>query len=452
MNIFRQKERAGAGEPGLSYFKKEIASCEHTYRQGRVDTIRRHLLRQHSVSARAAQGYNFKGRVFTPAAIILQGMKTVVNFHTAYLVGNPVTITGTPEAVGIMNRYYRSGVYAKTDWQVLKELITYGNAFEYVYMDADGKVRSKVFRNKDAYPIYDDGLVYRYFVEYWKDKRDGGEHHTIYYPTHVDTYVDGRLADSKKNLTGLPIHYSVMDKSEYDQFGDPCLLDLIPIMDKIESLLSKLDDAVTTLSLNPIGVVNGARMTEDDMIDSNIAGAVLNLEEGGSFDYANATMDYNCIKYELDQLYQQFNMIAGVPSSITGQGNIANVSENTTSIIYQLTENRGKENINSLLDGFYQRWEAMRYLMAINGDVLSDEDFDSLNVSFNINKPVDVKSNIENMKLQYDMGAISRRTIMEQSPYTTDSAQELQRLAEEGTDITGEMMDAGQGEMDAQKR
>lgn len=436
INIFRNKDKLEAHEPGLSYFKSEIGSSEHTYRQGKVNTISKYLLRQHNVLGRTALKYNFKGKVFTPSAIVLQGMKTVVNFHTAYLVGNPVTITGTPKAVELMNKYYRKGLYAKTDWTVLKELMTYGNAFEYVYLDESGVIKSKVFRNKDSYPIYDDNLEYRYFVEYWKNKSDGDEHYTIYYPTHVDTYVNDRLVDSKMNLTGLPIHYVAMDKSDYDQFGDSTLLDLIPIMDKIESLLSKLDDAVTTLSLNPVGVINGARITEKDMIDTNIAGAVLNLEEGGTFEYANAQMDYSCIKYELDQLYQQFNMVAAIPSSIIGQSNIANVSENTTSIIYQLTENRGKENINSLLDGFYQRWECMRHLMAMLGENISDEDFDSLNATFNVNKPIDTKNNMENMKLQYEMGAISKRTIMEQSPYTTDSAQELQRLAEEGADIT----------------
>ena len=74
--------------------------------------------------------------------------------------------------------------------------------------------------------------------------------------------------------------------------------------------------------------------------------------------------------------------------------------------------------------------------MAMVCENISDEDFDSLNATFNVNKPIDTKNNMENMKLQYEMGAISKRTIMEQSPYTTDSAQELQRLAEEGADIT----------------
>lgn len=172
------------------------------------------------------------------------------------------------------------------------------------------------------------------------------------------------------------------------------------------------------------------------MIDSNIAGAVLNLEEGGSFKYSSATMDYSCIKYELDQLYQQYNLVACIPSSILGQNNIANVSENSMSMVYQLTENKGKENVNSLVEGFNQRFEKMRILMNLINDPISDEDYDSLNVTFNISKPIDTKQNMENMKTQYDMGAISKRTIMEQSPYTTDSAQELQRLADEGKAIT----------------
>jgi len=49
-------------------------------------------------------------------------------------------------------------------------------------------------------------------------------------------------------LTGLPIWYSAMEKSKYDKFGDCFPLDLIPLMDAIENLFSKLDDAVTTLS------------------------------------------------------------------------------------------------------------------------------------------------------------------------------------------------------------
>ena len=91
--------------------------------------------------------------------------------------------------------------------------------------------------------------------------------------------------------------------------------------------------------------------------------------------------------------------------------------------------------MNSLLDGFRQRWEYMRRLFNTKHIPIYEKDFDSLNVTFNINKPVDTKQDFENMKIQYEIGALSKRTIMERSPYTTDSAQEMQRLEEEGRPI-----------------
>lgn len=430
-----QRKKDYNNEPGINFFKKQIAKTEHTYRQAQVIKINRHLQREHSVLNRMADKYTFKNKEFIPAAIILQGIKTVINFHTAYLVGNPVTITGTPEAVEFINKVYRKGIYAKTDWKILNELMTYGNAFEYVYLDENNNIKSKVFRNKDSYPIYDENMNYINFVEYWKSEGENVEHFNIYYPNHVDSYRNGRLISSKVNLTGLPIHYSCMERAKYDQFGDSMILDLIPIQDKIEGLLSKLDDAITTLSLNPLGVIKGNRITETDMVNTNISGAVLNLDVDSDFKYANAEMDYNNIKFELNQLYQQFNIVAAIPSSILGQNNIANVSENSMSMVYQLTENRGKQNMNSLLEGFRTRWEYIRKLNSIFGKTISDDDFDSLNVSFNINKPIDTQQHMENMKIQYEMGALSKRTVMEQSPYTTDSAQELQRLEDEGKSI-----------------
>jgi len=423
-NLYTNQE---TNEPSLAWFINEISQPEHSFRQRNVKTIINHLHRRHSVLERLKHTYTFKNGKFTPAAIILQGLKTVLNFHVAYLVGNPVSITGTEKAVEQFNNIYRKGIYSKVDWKILYDLMEFGDAFEYVYFDAkSNSIKSKVFRNGDSYPIYNEYGEYAYFVEYWKDRR-GDKHYTIYFPDHIDTYTNYRLVDSKPNATGLPIHYVGMERAIYDQFGDSLVLDLIPIMDKIEHLLSKEDDAVTTLSLNPILSIQGQKVGEKEMQDSNIAGSVLHLDDGQKAEWVNAEMDYNVIKHELDNLYQQFNMVACIPAGAIGQSNIANVSESTTNIIYQLTENRGKQNMNALIDGFKQRWQYMRLL----SDPISDDDFESLNVVFNINKPVDTKNNMENMQIQYQMGAISKKTVMEQSPYTTDSAQEIQRLKEE---------------------
>ena len=251
----------------------------------------------------------------------------------------------------------------------------------------------------------------------------------MYYPDMVEIYEGNKLIDTKANLTGLPIWYSSMDKSKYDKFGDPFPLDLIGVMDTIEILLSKLDSAVNTLSLNPLGVVSGQRI--DSSIPTNIVGAVMNLEDGSKFEWANAQMDRESIKLELDYVIQQFYAIACVPASIMGQSNVANVSETSITMLYQQTDNFARQYIASLTEGFSQRLEYIRRLMEYNNQSVSDEVFDTINFVFNVSRPVDNAADMENMQIQYNCGAISRQTIIDRSPYTTDTALELKRIADE---------------------
>nr|UVX73497.1 MAG: portal protein [Bacteriophage sp.] len=160
-------------------------------------------------------------------------------------------------------------------------------------------------------------------------------------------------------------------------------------------------------------------------------GTVLNLEDGSTFQYASATMDRESIKLELDYIIQQFYAIACVPSSILGQSNVANVSETSITMLYQQTDNFCKQYIASMQEGFLKRLEYMRRLMEIKGMIIDDDVFDSISISFNVNRPVDNKSDMENMKMQYECGAMSRQTIIDKSPYTTDTALELQRIEDE---------------------
>lgn len=108
--------------------------------------------------------------------------------------------------------------------------------------------------------MYDDNFNYMAFIEHWQDIATAKNNYIIYYPEKVQVYSDYALVQEYANLTGLPIHYAMLDKSEYNHFGDSMLNDLMPIMNQIESLLSKLDDAITTLSLNPLGISIGQRI------------------------------------------------------------------------------------------------------------------------------------------------------------------------------------------------
>lgn len=410
-----------------TWFQTEIKKLRYTDRINRVMGIDEYLRREHKVLQ--LPSFEFKEHTFEPTKLILQTLKSIIKFHSSYIVGTPVSITGDKEFVSFLNTIYKKGGYQKTDLELAKDLITYGDTFEYVYLDDKGNIRSKIIRNKDSYPIYNGMGEYISFVEYWKDEDTRKDHYIVYYPDMVEIYEGNKLIDTKANLTGLPIWYSSMDKSKYDKFGDPFPLDLIGVMDTIEILLSKLDSAVNTLSLNPLGVVSGQRI--DSSIPTNIVGAVMNLEDGSKFEWANAQMDRESIKLELDYVIQQFYAIACVPASIMGQSNVANVSETSITMLYQQTDNFARQYIASLTEGFSQRLEYIRKLMEYNSQSVSDEVFDTINFVFNVSRPVDNAADMENMQIQYNCGAISRQTIIDRSPYTTDTALELKRIADE---------------------
>lgn len=424
------------------WFESEIKKNKYTDRISRINTIDEYLRREHKVLSRP--NFEFKEKTFETAKIILQTLKSIIKFHASYIVGNPVSITGDKEFVAYLNSMYKKGNFNKIDLNIAKDLISFGDAFEYVYLDENNNIQSKVIRNKDSYPIYDSMGKYYSFVEYWKDSDTRADMYVVYYPDKVEIYENHKLIDSKINLTGLPIWYSSMEKSKYDKFGDCFPLDLIPLMDTIENLLSKLDDAVTTLSLNPLGVVSGQRI--DSSIPNNIAGTVLNLEDGSEFKYANANMDRNSVKLELDYIIQQFYTCACVPSSILGQSNVANVSETSITMLFQQTDNFARMYIMSLLEGFKTRLEYIRKLMEYQGKTISDEIFDSINFEFNVARPVDTKADFENMKIQFDAGALSRRTFIDKSKYTTNTPLELERLADEAKQSDGNVIPVSESE------
>ena len=408
------------------WFTDEVNKSEHMKRISNVITIKNYLLRLHKVLQR--KDFKFKDETYTTAKIVLNTLKSLLNFHTSYVIGNPISISGNQDAVQVFNKVYKKGIYTKTDYQIVSDLYTYGNAFEYTYLD-NGVIKSKVIANEDAYPVYDDDFNYVAFVEHWEDFTTGHSNYIVYTPTLVQHYVDNVLVKEDNNLSGLPICYAMMDKTEYNFFGDSMMNDLIPIMNQIESLLSKLDDAITTLSLNPIGVSEGQRVNES--IPKDIVGATINLEDGGDFKWVNAQMDYNNIKLLLDSLVQQLYAVAGVPASVIGQGNISNVSEVSLKLLFSQTDNKAKQTVQVLKEGFYKRFEYFRKLLAIQGTAISDDDYDSLDITFSVNRPVDTSSLMNELKTQYDMGAISKQTIIDVSPYTVDVASEMQRIEAE---------------------
>ena len=421
MSFFKREN----GRRNELWFMDEIRRPEHDQRIREVFRIREYLLGKHDVLMRPDT--EFKDGQFTTSKTVLQTIKSIVDGHTSYVVGRQISISGEPEIVTDFNQIYKKGRYPKIDYELAASLYKFGNAFEYVFLDED-TIRSHIISNESAFPIYDDNYNYINFVEYWKDRDLGGDdHYIVYYPDRVETYLNRNLIETRPNLTGLPIHYVSLDKT--DVFGTGLVADLIPIMDSIEETMAQLNDAVVRLSLNPVGVVQGKRI--DSKIPRSIVGRVLNLDDKSESDFkwANSTLDSDSTQLELDNLIRQFYAVACIPSSMYGQSNISNVSEVSLKFLFAQTDSKAQKTIQSLTDGMFQRFEYFRKLQELRSvhKKYTDEAFDSLNITFNLSRPVDTNSQMSDLKMQQDMGAISKRTIIEQSPYTTDVALELDR-------------------------
>ncbi|OOO63798.1 hypothetical protein BS638_06415 [Clostridium tepidum] len=65
----------------------------------------------------------------------------------------------------------------------------------------------------------------------------------------------------------------------------------------------------------------------------------------------------------------------------------------------------------------------------MQGIVFNDDDY--IDVEFNYSKPINQNELLQNLKTQWEMGAISLQTIIEKSEITQDVTQELARLKSE---------------------
>lgn len=404
-------------------------TAEAMYIQAANLRVRDFLAGRHKVLQR--KDFTFKDEIFETAKIVLQSVPAVVDFHTSYICGNPITLTGESRAVKTLQGCYNRANYALIDYKIADNLVKYGNAFEYVYK-AQNRVYSKVFDPLDSYPVYDDKGVYRAFLEHWTDAISGISYYNVYEPDTVTEYSNESGAMQEiaqyRNLSGLPIHYTSGVEADYSLYGKGIVSGLIPIVDELESLLSKASDAVTTLSLNPLAVASGQRI--DAKIDRDLVGACINLEDGGRFGFASANIDYNTVKLLLEQLSNQFYTVAEVPS-VVFNGNVSNVSETSLKLLFNQLDSKAKRTVLQMKEGFYRRWEYMRRLLP--EQALTDSDFDSLDAVFNLNRPTDNSSIVADLCKQYEAGALSKQSFIEQSPYTNDAEQELKRIEQEVT-------------------
>ena len=402
------------------WFTEEVRSSTNINRISNIYSLKNYLNGQHKVLNR--EDMKYKEQEYIVKKLILENAKTILNFHTTYLVGKPVSLTGSKNLIDKIQDIYNYGNYNNIDFMLVDKINKFGNAYEYIYKDGN-RITSKIIDNADSYPIFNNEGEYIGFIEYFVDNSNNTEYYNVYSPDTVKEYnnEDGQLQliGEYINLTGLPIHYYGISEKD-SRYGEGLLSKLIPVLDEIEDLLSKLGDSIYVNSLNPLLLTTGQAI--EGTVDADGVGYSVFLENGSDMKYVNATMDYNTIKYYLDTLQSQLNMLAYMPSIIGGNSNIANVSEVSLKLLYQLADVYAMLTERIMRNGFNERFDVIRRLI----DMESKDEY--INVAFNYSRPQNASELLDNIKKQFDMGAISLQSIVEQSPLTSDVIMELDRL------------------------
>ena len=138
-------------------------------------------------------------------------------------------------------------------------------------------------------------------------------------------------------------------------------------------------------------------------------------------------MDYNTIKLYLDNIKQMLNDIACIPSVLGSSTNIANISEVSMKILFHMANINADETKKWLNKGFQERFRRFQMILKMQGTEVSND----VEVVYNVNMPVATTEMVSNLKAMRELGAISRKSVMEKSDLITDSVAELKRLDEE---------------------
>lgn len=405
------------------WFVEEVNQGYHSRRIADVIANRNYLSGQHKVLLRDDGKY--KGKELVSRKTIINYAKTVLNFHTTYLLGKQVSLTGDEGITKTFNDIYKLGLYNTVDYQILDRVNKFGDAYEVVWVE-NSKIKSKVLDSADGYPVYNDMGEYISFIEHWTDAYSSISYYNVYYPTYVECWSNegGKetLLESTINVCGLPIHYHNFSDEDY-AFGESILKDIKPLLDELEDILSKMGDAIYVNSLNPMPVALGQRI--ENTVPADATGYVLNLDNG-DYKVVSTMMDYQTIKLYLDNIKEMINQIACIPS-VLGNSNVANVSEVSLKMLFHMANIKAMETEKWLNIGMQERFRKFKSILNMQGIKVEGE----VDIEYNLSIPVATEEVVKNLKTMREIGAISIESIMEKSDLIKDVSVEKARLKEE---------------------
>ncbi|MTD30115.1 phage portal protein [Planomicrobium sp. YIM 101495] len=407
------------------WFIEEVNSVANQQRLLNVEAKKDYLMGYHNVQNLPSFMYN--GELVTPRKIVLQTAKTLLQFHTQFLLKNDIVLTGNEKMIDELNKVNKLGKYNAKNLKILSNLLKFGSCAEYVYYNKKGYIDSKIIPSDEGTPIYNHQNEMIAFVQSFVF--DGISYYTLYEEDVVKEYTNEggkvNLVNQFANLSGLPIHYHT--HNEYSDIeGSSVLDDFIGILDNMELLLSKTVDATYT-HFQGIPVITGQRLTTGG-IPKEIIGGGLVLDDGSTFDFKSNDLDINAFETLYNQLNQSLLDVSATPAVSMNKSDVSNLSEVSIKMLFSLAEVKAAENESYLRDGMMERYDKVRKLLSFKGVTITDEQYATLSLLFTYNRPSNESERVKDLKELRAMNAISMESLLEHSPYTTDVMQEIERM------------------------
>ncbi|WP_411347480.1 phage portal protein [Paenibacillus sp. WLX2291] len=412
---------------GQHWFEEYCGDINQQMRIHNILDTKEYLAGLHAINNRVDEMFN--GKRFVPRKIVLQYAKRLIEFGTAYLVGNKVTITGDEEVVNAIKKVYKNG-YEKMDFDIVHSVNKFGNAYEYNYIK-DGKITSKLFDPADSYPVYNVDGEYIAFIEHYI--LSNISFYNVYYPERVEKYSNAGgqvyLKGTYTNLSGLPILYKNDNPIDVN-YGRSDLDDYKTILDSMEDLISKSVDAFYKY-ITGIPVLKGQQLKGDQGLPTEVVGGGLVLDSDADFKFENNEFNHDAFESLYKHLMTSLLDISNTPGVVMGKVDISNLSETSIKLLFSLSNLKAMMSEKYIKLSMMQRLDQIRKLLELQGIMFSDEQFDTIDIVFAYAMPQSEKDIIDNLSKLRDMGAISIESILGQSPYTTDVGGELEKLARE---------------------
>ncbi|QDH19783.1 phage portal protein [Saccharibacillus brassicae] len=377
--------------------------------------------------------------IHIPNKIVLQYAKQLLTYATSFLIGNKITLSGNERVVEEFRKIYKTSDYDKKDFDLVHNVNKFGNAYEYVWIKPGQarKISSKIIDPADSFPVYGHEGEYVAFVEHYVS--GNVSYYNVYYPDRVQKYSNAggslMLKNTFSNLSGLPVVYR-NDNPLDSRYGRSDLEDYMTILDSLELLLTK--SVISYYSfISGIPVITGQRLFDKkaykdaEGLDRNVVGEGLQLDSDSTFKFESNEISHEAFEKLYKTLMTSLLDVASVPAVAMGKADVSNLSEISIKLMYSMASIRARVTEKYIKESMRVRFDKIRTLLEYKGITFSDEEYESLDITFTHSIPQSETDIISNLKTLREMGAMSIESVVTNSPYTSDTNSELQKLQSE---------------------